>query len=406
MKKILLVTFLMVVAYNANSQWFIVNHISNYQFYSLYFMSNTTGCVGGNQNGVIFKTTDSGGNFVSVPTGTSIWFLDIFFNNQLTGYACGQNGYIVKTTNGGNNWYQIFQGANFLHSIRFVDINTGYAAGYGNLIYKTTNSGSSWNLLPNNFTNTYLLSISFVDANTGFVSGENGLIGKTTNGGLNWLTISTSVSDIFEEIVMTSATTGFIAGKFGKILKTTDSGNNWAFQNSGTSEWLLDLFMMNNSRGWACGMNGKIVYTSNGGINWLTQYVPTISWIRQLHFLTPDTGYAVTDNGMILKTYNAGNPVSVNIIGSEIPKEYSLSQNFPNPFNPETKIQFGIPKSEFVLVKVYNINGQEISILVNKNLNSGLYEINFNASALSSGIYLYQIIAGDFRDLKKMVLLK
>ncbi|MFZ1680599.1 MAG: hypothetical protein WAT70_06230, partial [Rhizobiaceae bacterium] len=96
MKKILLVLAISLPQL-LSSQWFIVNHISNYQFYSVYFTSNTVGCVGGNQNGVIFKTTDSGSNFASVPTGTGIWFLDIYFLNAQTGYACGQNGYIVKT---------------------------------------------------------------------------------------------------------------------------------------------------------------------------------------------------------------------------------------------------------------------------------------------------------------------
>jgi photosystem II stability/assembly factor-like uncharacterized protein len=113
MKKIIFFILILVVTYSVNSQWFIVNHISNYQFYSLYFMANTTGCVGGNQNGVIFKTTDSGGNFTSVPTGTNIWFLDIYFVNSQTGFACGQNGHVVKTTNGGNNWGPVFQAANF-----------------------------------------------------------------------------------------------------------------------------------------------------------------------------------------------------------------------------------------------------------------------------------------------------
>lgn len=404
MKKTIVLIFIAFLQYCTYSQWFIVNHISNYQFYSLYFTSNTVGCVGGNQNGIIFRTTDSGSNFTSVPTGTNIWFLDIYFINPQTGFACGQNGYIVKTLNGGLSWNVVYQAANFMHCIRFIDQNTGYVAGY-TYVYKSTNGGMNWTLLPNPYT-AYLLSTSFINANTGFISGDNGLIAKTTNGGQTWQTILLGGTDYYEEIVMTNDNTGYAAGRYGKILKSTNGGTNWTLQNSSTTEWLLDLFMINDNSGWACGANGKIVYTSNGGTTWVTQYVPTISLIRQIHFLTPDTGYAVTDNGMILKTYTAGNLVGINPIGNKIPKEFSISQNYPNPFNPTTKLKFALPKSTNVILKIFDNLGKEISTLVNGDLKAGYYEYDFDGSNFSSGIYFYKIITAEFTETKKMVLVK
>jgi photosystem II stability/assembly factor-like uncharacterized protein len=403
MKKILLVLAISLPQL-LSSQWFIVNHISNYQFYSVYFTSNTVGCVGGNQNGVIFKTTDSGSNFTSVPTGTNIWFLDIYFLNAQTGYACGQNGYIVKTTNGGASWNMVYQAANFMHSIRFVDQNTGYAVGY-TYVYKTVNGGTTWNAMPNPYSN-YLLGTSFVNASTGFICGDGGLIARTIDGGFSWQTIMIGGSDYFEEIVMTSATTGYAAGKFGRVLKTTNSGSNWFAQNTTTNDWLLDLYFINSNSGWACGMNGRVVYTANGGESWATQYVPTISTIRQVHFLTTDTGYAVTDNGMILKTYNAGNPIGIIQTNTEVPAEYSLAQNFPNPFNPSTTIKFSLPKSSFVTLKIYDNIGKEVAILIDQNVGSGNYEYEFDAGVLGSGIYYYRIKADDFVETKKMILIK
>ncbi|KXK51132.1 MAG: hemagluttinin repeat-containing protein [Chlorobi bacterium OLB5] len=403
MKKILILTIILLPSF-ISSQWFIVNHISNYQFYSLYFTSNTVGCVGGNQNGVIFKTTDSGSNFTSVPTGTSIWFLDIFFLNQQTGYACGQNGYIVKTTNSGSSWNVVYQAANFMHSIRFVDQNTGYAVGF-TYVYKTVNAGLTWNAMPNNYSN-YLLGTSFVNTNTGYICGDGGLIAKTTDGGFSWQTIMNGGSDYFEEIVMTNTLTGYAAGKYGRILKTTNGGTNWFAQNTTTNDWLLDLYFINSNSGWACGMNGRIVYTVNGGETWTTQYVPTISTIRQIHFVTPDTGYAVTDNGMILKTYNAGNPTGITQINSELPSKYSLKQNYPNPFNPSTKINFSIPKSGFVSLLIYDNLGKELTTIINQVINSGNYEVNFDSGNLGSGVYYYRLITEDFTETKKMIILK
>ena len=85
---------------------------------------------------------------------------------------------------------------------------------------------------------------------------------------------------------------------------------------------------------------------------------------------------------------------------------YSLSQNYPNPFNPVSKIVFTIPKRENVSLKVYDILGSEITTLVNKELDAGKYEVDFSGKDLSSGIYIYQIKAGAFRETKKMILMR
>lgn len=85
---------------------------------------------------------------------------------------------------------------------------------------------------------------------------------------------------------------------------------------------------------------------------------------------------------------------------------YSLYQNFPNPFNPITSIQYSIPKNEFVTLKIYDILGNEIATLVNKRQDIGSYIINFDGRNLSSGLYLYSIQAGSFNVTKKMILLK
>ncbi|MDH3267357.1 MAG: DUF4397 domain-containing protein [Ignavibacteria bacterium] len=97
---------------------------------------------------------------------------------------------------------------------------------------------------------------------------------------------------------------------------------------------------------------------------------------------------------------------SVENISDLTPGNYSLEQNYPNPFNPSTTINFAIPNSEFVTLKVFNILGSEVATLVNENLAPGAYRFNFDAQGLASGIYLYELNAGSFREIKKMNLLK
>ena len=100
-----------------------------------------------------------------------------------------------------------------------------------------------------------------------------------------------------------------------------------------------------------------------------------------------------------------GNIVGVNDKLS-IPKKFEMRQNYPNPFNPTTKIEYALPKNEFVTLKIYNSLGQEVKTLINRNVSAGYHTINFNASNLASGIYIYRIKAGNFVSVKKMMLLK
>jgi hypothetical protein len=97
---------------------------------------------------------------------------------------------------------------------------------------------------------------------------------------------------------------------------------------------------------------------------------------------------------------------SVTTTGTIIPVEYSLSQNYPNPFNPVTKINFAIPKQGFVSIKVFDILGREVSKLVSEVKAPGNYSVDFDASALSSGIYFYRLESNGFTDIKRMVLVK
>jgi hypothetical protein len=91
---------------------------------------------------------------------------------------------------------------------------------------------------------------------------------------------------------------------------------------------------------------------------------------------------------------------------TDIIKSYSLSNNYPNPFNPSSTIQYSIPQSELVIIKVYDMLGSEVATLTNEYKIAGTYEINFDGSRIASGVYFYQLRAGNFVETKKMVLMK
>ncbi len=94
------------------------------------------------------------------------------------------------------------------------------------------------------------------------------------------------------------------------------------------------------------------------------------------------------------------------IIEISQPDFFLLKQNYPNPFNPSTIISWQLPETKFVTLKIYDVMGNEVASLINEEKQAGNYEVQFNATDLSSGIYYYKLVAGDFIDVKKMILLK
>jgi len=102
-------------------------------------------------------------------------------------------------------------------------------------------------------------------------------------------------------------------------------------------------------------------------------------------------------------SYEYSNEINVDV---ELPLEYALEQNYPNPFNPSTKISYSIPEDGFVKLAVYNLLGEEVATVVNSFQKADKYEVNFNASGLSSGIYVYKIESSNFSASRKLVLMK
>ncbi len=113
-------------------------------------------------------------------------------------------------------------------------------------------------------------------------------------------------------------------------------------------------------------------------------------------------------NGLLVQLDDiyVGGSVGIESISSDIPKSYKLSQNYPNPFNPVTNIAFDIPKSSYAVLRVFDMLGREVDMLVNEELDAGSYRINFDASNLSSGTYFYSLTTSNFSQTKKLTVIK
>ncbi len=128
------------------------------------------------------------------------------------------------------------------------------------------------------------------------------------------------------------------------------------------------------------------------------------------HYVGSTSGSSCTLIGCIIDgvTYGDVSNISINLLNNGIPDKYSLSQNYPNPFNPSTKINYEIKSSGFVSLKVFDLLGKEVAQIVNEKQTAGSYAVDFSSSEfnLPSGIYFYTLNAGEFKETKKMVLVK
>ena len=133
--------------------------------------------------------------------------------------------------------------------------------------------------------------------------------------------------------------------------------------------------------------------------------IDTLNWSGGSTNLYNNSNNSTYSIGFVGKTYLC-NPSDVNTIPGDLPESFALSQNYPNPFNPTTEIHFDIPTRSHTTLKVYNILGQEVETLIDKEMSPGRYVAEWDASQYSSGVYFYKIDAEGFVDTKKMVLVK
>lgn len=156
-----------------------------------------------------------------------------------------------------------------------------------------------------------------------------------------------------------------------------------------------------------------IKYSPAGNVLWSVLYESSLSGNDDALMVKTDnngnvyvTGTSTGLSGVDFLTVKYSQPIGITPISSEVPAGFSLGQNYPNPFNPVTNINVRVPKAGNVKISVYDITGKEVSVLVNEYLEAGTYNIDFDASHLTSGTYFYRMEANGFTDVKKMILVK
>ncbi|MBK7632778.1 MAG: T9SS type A sorting domain-containing protein [Ignavibacteriales bacterium] len=192
------------------------------------------------------------------------------------------------------------------------------------------------------------------------------------------------------------------------IFRSTNNGATWdsvySCIDSSHINRIYDIVTDNNDQLFAIGSLGIVSSTDNGN-SWVTHNAGlTTNDVSAIEKNSEGEIFVGTPDGVYICVKKT--PTGVINDKEILPKNFILSQNYPNPFNPVTTIKYQIPHRSNVSLKIYDLLGNEVADLVNEEQEVGFYNIDFDASKFSSGVYFYRIQAGDFVQTKKMILLK
>lgn len=352
------------------------------------------------------RTTDGGENWFpdySAPGGAQVFFLDSNIGWMLWE---GDPSSIWRTTDGGISWSQhnIASGP-WIGGIHFVTAEIGWAFGSGGAIRYTNNGGVSWSN-QNSGTTNYVADIHFVNDQEGWAAGGygggNGFIHHTVNGGTTWTLQTPATSYHIFDITFINDLEGWVACAGGTVQKTTDGGLTWFSVGQVYHDYAEKILFINSMHGWLVARNaasssgdgrGFIYKTEDGGDSWVLEWYDT--WVKSsisdITMQSDTTLWACGYHDILLK-YNMF-PVGTDDLSLPIVR---LFGNYPNPFNPTTTISYQLQVKVDVTLKIYNVQGREVRMLVNENQPAGKHSVvwdgtNATGKPVGSGIYFCKL---------------
>ncbi|MEO8514185.1 MAG: T9SS type A sorting domain-containing protein [Ignavibacteria bacterium] len=443
--KLLVLAVAFLFAANTYSQWTYCNGSVNmtglgtFPFISV--VDANTVWVAGGTGGVpkVFRTVNGGTNFTNAsgtltgPEFYAIWAIDattcLVGDGGAVGGA-GGNAKIWRTSDAGVTWTTVLTTGGtvgFFNGIAGLNSNRNFAytqsdapTGGAQLWATTTNGGLTWT------TGTTVVAGTtggagsvWCASNTVFGHGMSGTarVCFSTNAGSTFNQGTLSVAGTF--------TSGFACNDVGStmiaitstslpnISRSTNSGSTWTtvaaatgLTGTGLCKWIQGTNACYITG--AVGVNG-IKRSIDGGATWTTMTNPGLTGWNDIAFTFLGGvvyGYAISgSDGSVIKVTD-NTLTGVDPTNTTTPTQFALQQNYPNPFNPATVIKFSVPTDSKVTLKIYNSVGAELMTVTDKDYAAGNYIENVDMSSFSTGVYFYTLSAGNFKETKKMMLVK
>ena len=355
----------------------------------------------------IFLSTDNGANWTTVNSGLTVSFIRTLIVKDNNLFAGSDSG-IFLSTNHGASWAPVNSGlTNSLIGTLAVNGNNLFASTDSG-IFLSSNNGANWTAVKPGLSYHEVQAFAFSGNNMFAGTWGRGVFLSTNNGG-NWISIDSGFTYLNCVQSLIASGNNLFAGTYEQgIFLSTNNGESWIEVDSGLAYpggMLVTSFAVYGSNLFA-GTDMGVFLSTNNGTNWTTiDSGLTNTWVSAI---------VVSGSNLFVGTAGAGvwrRPLtemitSVEHTSSQLPKNYYLHQNFPNPVNPTTTISFFLPVQSFVTLKVFDMLGKEVSTIVSDELQPGTYNRQWDATNIASGVYFYRLQAGTFTETKKLLLLK
>ena len=423
--KPVLIYLLVLLTAGLNAQWKMAPLETKINFNSAVQLTDTKAFVVGD-NGTLITTNNRGAtwNRINIDVVGKINSIK-FFNDLYSGFIVGDNGVILKTDSRWRSWDVLSVAANYYNNdVSFTNELNGIVVGY-KYFYKDDISQSSATILVTHDggltwsekfqpTQGKFNSVVFFDKDNAIAVGDAGLVAYTTDRGETWFKKSITPYNL-NEVKVCPRGVKIIVGDNGTLFICKDEDRYRWVDISINSAYNLKSVCLNGSDTYVitgdkkCILNGKVIYFSvileskNLSGSWKLVFCNMAGTFNAVNFCNSNSAIAVGQKGTIA-VYKK-DLIQDTIIVFDSPTEI-VAQNYPNPFNPSTVISFKLPEQTNVELKIYDVLGNEVATLVNEYRPAGSYEVEWNASNLPSGVYIYQLRSGTNTQMKKMLLLK
>lgn len=357
----------------------------------------------------VFRSTDHGSSWTR--TGLDHDVVSVFaFSNNGTIFGATYGGLIYRSTDTGGTW-EVTDKTLVYWSTRFNALVTT-ANGYlfagatrnispcpcGQGVYRSTDNGGQWH--PTNLTPGIWSMATNVQGDL-FAASDS--LYRSTDYGDTWTNASIGLTVPLVGSLASSSDGFLFAGTSAGMFRSTDDGDHWMA--SGLTNLSVKAIAIHPQETIFAGTDSGMFISHDHGETWKQE----ISGLTQtmISSLTVDSSgyvYCGTVGGGIFRSAQTVSAV-IDPYGS-LPKSYLLAQNYPNPFNPATTIEFSLPYFDLVVLRVFNLLGEEVTTLVSQKLSPGYHRVQWDAGRSPSGIYFYRLQAGSFSETKKLLLLR
>lgn len=392
--------------------------------------------------GGAYKSTDNGESWIEINSGLDACSIQNFFTANNTFYAFAGFGGLSYSLNSGDSWSIVLRNSSF-SNIAFGSNGYLFGSTYMHGVMRSTNDGHYWEFINSGISDTAIIKILVNQQDVIFARSSTGRLFRSTNFGDDWIELTNSQYPGFSDIFITPQNL-LLAYNSENIFISSDNGSSWITNSYSTHFTISKLFILDDSKIYVISYQDSLFITTDLGDNWsllnpdLPSYASNlVQDKRDRLFLISGDIYVSEDGGISWNILNSGienknilklgvdqsgvvyagtsfegtyklvdTPVLVEVLGENFIDDFELSQNYPNPFNPSTMIRFNLPVSGLVTLKVYDILGKEVAVLLNESKTKGNYEVEFSPDNIPSGVYFYTLAVGEFKETRKMLYLK